>query len=219
MEDVIMKKTLLFPTLCLGVGKGQGCKTLEVKIELRKREYTNWDTMEKEIGYEFSACGSGLGHHGQCLDHFKEKAEQYMIDESRRELFNRVLAIWDRYHLNTLKPGTKWQMETFEELKAMVLKDKPELAEEFKKRNKYDLITKGALANESMGITNGYKPLMYDHNRGDYKYGSSWLAEPIPEDIIAEIISWNDIENFTKEELSVIRRKLIREHIRNNKAN
>jgi hypothetical protein len=130
-----------------------------------------------------------------------------------------VFAIWDRYHLNTLKPGTKWQMKTFEELKAMVLKDKPELAEEIKKIDEYDLITKGALANESMGITNGYKPLMYDHNRGDYKYGSAWLAEPIPEDIIAEIISWNDIENFTKEELSVIRRKLIREYIRNNKAN
>ena len=92
MREVVMKKTLLFPTLCLGVGIGHGCKTLEINIEVKKETFKDYETQQEVIGYVFSACGSGLGHGGQCLDHFKDKAEQYMIDESRRELFNRVFA-------------------------------------------------------------------------------------------------------------------------------
>ena len=190
MKNLVMKKKLLFPTLCLGVGKGQGCKTLEIDIELRKTEYTNWDTMEKEIGYEFSACGSGLGSCGQCLDRFKKHAEQYIIDESRKELFNRVFEIWDKYHLNTLKPGTKRQTEFLND----------------KRRSKEDYTERCAFLKD-------YN--LYDDN--GYKYGHGWLGQPIPEDIIAEILSWNDVENYSKEELSQIRRKLIREYKRENK--
>ena len=58
---------------------------------------------------------------------------------------------------------------------------------------------------------------MYDHARGDYRYGSAWLGKPIPKDIIEEILSWNEIENYTKDELEQIKRKLIREY--KNKAN
>ena len=193
MRDVIMKKTLLFPTLCLGVGKGQGCKTLEVKIEVRERTFKDYETQQEVIGYEFSACGSGLGYGGQCLDHFKEKAEQYMIDESRRELFNRVFAIWNEYHLNCMIAGTRKQEECLKEYEA---------------NNKYDYKeARKYLEEHNLLIDNGYE------------YGTSWLGKQIPTDIMDEVLSWKDIENFTKEELSVIRRKLIREHIRNNKAN
>ena len=193
MRDVIMKKTLLFPTLCLGVGKGQGCKTLEVKIEVRERTFKDYETQQEVIGYEFSACGSGLGYGGQCLDHFKEKAEQYMIDESRRELFNRVFAIWNEYHLNCMIAGTRKQEECLKEYEA---------------NNKYDYKeARKYLEEHNLLIDNGYE------------YGTSWLGKQIPTDIMDEVLSWKDIENFTKEELSVIRRKLIRDHIRNNKAN
>lgn len=193
MRDVIMKKTLLFPTLCLGVGMGQGCKTLEVKIEVRERTFKDYETQQEVIGYEFSACGSGIGWHGQCLDRFKEKAEQYIIDESRRELFNRVLEIWNEYHLNCMIAGTRKQEECLKEYKA---------------NNKYDY-TKACkyLEEHDLLVDNGYK------------YGSAWLGKQIPTEIMDEVFSWKDIENFTKEELSVIRRKLIREHIRNNKTN
>ena len=193
MRDVIMKKTLLFPTLCLGVGTGQGCKTLEVKIEVRERTFKDYETQQEVIGYELSACGSGLGWHGQCLDRFKEKAEQYVIDESRRELFNRVFAIWNEYHLNCMIAGTRKQEECLKEYKANNKYDYKEACKYLEERN--------------LLIDNGYK------------YGTAWLGKKIPTEIMDEVFSWKDIENFTKEELSVIRRKLIREHIRNNKAN
>ena len=189
MKEVVMKKKLLFPTLCLGVGKGQGCKTLEVSIEVRKRTFKDYETQQEVIGYEFSACGSGLGYGGQCLDHFKEEAEKYMIDESRRELFNRVFAIWNEYHLNCMIAGTKKQMECLEGCDSHDYTDRCKYLEE------HDLL-----------VDNGYK------------YGTSWLGKQIPREIMDEVFSWKDIENFSKEELSVIRRKLIREYIRNNKA-
>ena len=62
MRDVIMRKVLLFPTLCLGVGVGHGYKTLEVVVELRKNEFTDWETMQEVAGYELSICGTGMGH-------------------------------------------------------------------------------------------------------------------------------------------------------------
>ena len=212
MKKVVMKKELLFPTLCLGVGKGQGHKTINVGIELRETQYRNWDTMEMENGYELSIC---VKNRGYGLYYFKKHAEQYMIDENRRELFNRLFDIWDEYHMNTMEPGTKWQTEMYNKLRENCIKEKPELAKEF--NDSYAIITKGALANISMGIVNGYKPLMYDHARGDYRYGSAWLGKPIPKDIIEEILSWNEIENYTKDELEQIKRKLIREY--KNKAN
>lgn len=193
MRNVIMKKTLLFPTLCLGVGKGHGCKTLEVKIEVRKRTFTDYETRQEVIGYEFSACGSGLGCGGQCLDHFKEKAEQYMIDESRRELFNRVFEIWNKYHLNTMIAGTKKQEECLKEYETNHKYNYTEACKYLEERN--------------LLVDNGYR------------YGTGWLGKQIPPEIMDEVFSWENIENFTKDELSVIRRKLIREHIRNNKAN
>lgn len=190
MKSVVMKKKLLFPTLCLGVGKGQGCKTLEIDIELREREFTDWETKTTLVGYEFSACGSGLGYGGQCLDHFKEHAEQYIIDESRRELFNRVFDVWNKYHLNTLQAGTKRQTEFLKE-NGYLGKDYKEKCDFLKENNLYE--------------DNGYK------------YGHGWLGQPIPEDIIKEVLSWNEIKNFTKKELSQIRRRLIREYKRKDK--
>ena len=193
MRNVIMKKTLLFPTLCLGVGTGHGCKTLEVNIEVRERTFKDYETREEVVGYEFSACGSGLGWHGQCLDHFKDKAEQYMIDESRRELFNRVFAIWNEYHLNSMIAGTRKQEECLEE---------------YLSEHKYDYTECCKYLKE--------KGLLVDNG---YTYGSAWLGKQIPTEIMDEIFSWKDIENLTREELSVIRRKLIREYIRNKKTN
>ena len=190
MKNIIMKKKLLFPTLCLGVGVGHGYKTLEVDIELREREFVDWETRQTVVGYEFSACGTGMGYGGQCLDHFKEKAEQYMIDEPRRELFNRVFAIWDEYHLNTLNAGTKKQYEFLKSLGMHT--EKYEVQCQILKEHG-----------------------MYDDN--GYLYGHGWLGKQIPNEVLDEVLSWKDIENFTREELSQIRRKLIREYKRSQK--
>ena len=185
MKDIIMRKVLLFPTLCLGVGVGHGYKTLEVVVELRKNEFTDWETMQEVAGYELSICGTGMGYGGQCLDTFKNKAEQYMIDELRRELFNRVFAIWDEYHLNTLNAGTKKQFECLEQCDALTL--------------------------DYEGRCNVLKEQgLYDDN--GYLYGHGWLGKQIPTEVLDEILSWEDIEIFTKEELSTIRRRLIRQY-------
>ena len=76
----------------------------------------------------------------------------------------RLIEIWEKYHLNYLKAGTPIQ-EKF--------------INEWKQNNKYDY-TAACEALKEAGI--------YKDN--GYKYGSGWLFEEIPQEIIREI------ENF-----------------------
>ena len=48
---LVFKKTLHFPTVCVGVGKGQGFKTVKVDIQLEKRTCKDWETLEEKRMY------------------------------------------------------------------------------------------------------------------------------------------------------------------------
>ena len=163
---VIMENKLYFPTVCCGVGRGQGCKTLEIEVKLATQMCTDWNTMERKEMYVFTACGHGMGRWGQCLDTFKDKAVQYIMPQEKRELFNRVFEIWKEYHLNDMQSGTQIQTE-------ILLAKDPTLhyATNYSDACRY-------LENQGLLYHNGYK------------YGSGWLCKPIPESVVEEILSW-----------------------------
>lgn len=80
-----------------------------------------------------------------------------------------IAKVWDKWHLNDLNAGTVKQQA---------------FINEWKKNNKYDY----SLACEALKTAGLYE----DNN---YKYGHSWLINPLPENIITEIITIFDKYN------------------------
>lgn len=192
--EIIMQNKLYFPTLCIGVGRGHGCKTLEVEVELSTQICKDWDTLEEKRMYIFSACGSGMGHAGQCLDVFKEKAFQYMMPEEKQALFDRIYKVWKEYHLNDMQSGTKSQTE------ALLTKDKTlHYASNYKQGCDYL---------RSIGLYN---------DRG-YMYGHGWLCKPIPDEIVNEILSLGAIKSEPREAIEAMRKALRREYAKRRKV-
>ncbi len=85
--------------------------------------------------------------------------------------FEKLLDIWDRWHLNDLKAGTSRQRKIIEE------------HEDEAKYNKFDKFLDRPVA------------ILEDHDaqpdtetsgfgKDGYKYGSQWLYEPLPDDVI-----------------------------------
>ena len=185
--ETIFKKTLQFPTVCVGVGKGQGFKTVKVEIRLATQLCKDWETLKEKQMYVFTAMASGKGHYGQCLDFVQENAEKYMIPEERRALYNRIYEIWREYHLNDLQSGTKKQ--------TALLTEELHRADHYREACKYL---------ESVGLF---------EDRG-YKYGHGWLCKEIPTEIVAEIMTWKDIEDLSKFEIEQMRRKLYKTEVR-----
>jgi len=90
--------------------------------------------------------------------------------DTLKELFphnqkmKRIIEVWERYHLNDMKAGTPAQEK---------------LVEEYTKDNGFDYTAVCEyLKQNDLYIDNGYR------------YGSSWLFEEIPAEIIAEITTW-----------------------------
>ena len=176
--ELIFKKTLHFPTVCVGVGKGQGFKTVRVEICLATQLCKDWETLEEKRMYVFTASARCKRHGGQCLDHIHEKAEQYIMPDERRVLYNRIYKIWSEYHLNDLNAGTKKQ--------TALLTDTQRRADHYREACKHL---------ESIGLL---------EDRG-YKYGHGWLCKEIPAEIVAEIMTWKDVEDLNDFEIKKLR--------------
>jgi hypothetical protein len=80
-------------------------------------------------------------------------------NEWNDEMMTKLLEIWERWHLNDMKAGTPKQ-EAF--------------IREWKKENRYDY-TKACDALAKAGL------LYVEHG---YKYGSAWLTEEVPQNVI-----------------------------------
>lgn len=85
---------------------------------------------------------------GQCLDDAKE-----LLPE-------RLVQIWEYWHLNDMRAGTFAQEQALKEVKDSF--------------DRLDWYTQACAYLESIG-------LLYDNG---YKYGSAWLTEELPEDVI-----------------------------------
>lgn len=96
---------------------------------------------------------------GQCLDTIKE----FLSDNG---LFMELHRFWKLYHLNDMHAGTPEQEAAIEEWK--------------KQGNKYDY-TKACEYLQTIGL---YE---VDLNGKPYKYGHTWLYQPIPENDLARI--------------------------------
>lgn len=178
--ELVFKKTLHFPTVCVGVGKGQGFKTIEVQIELATQLCKDWETLEEKRMYVFTASASCKGIGGQCLDYIQENGEKYIMPDEKRVLYNRIYDIWSEYHLNDLQSGTKNQTE--------------HLTKELHRADHYEEACKYL---ENVGL---FK------DRG-YKYGHGWLCKEIPAEIVAEIMTWKDVDDLDTFEIKKLRQK------------
>ena len=136
---------------------GCGRRINEVFVEVRLKAVAQ--------GYEFAASGyiynsrkTDALEFGQCLDIIA----QYISDP----LFQEIHTLWEKYHLNTLNPGTPEQTKAVEEWKAA--------------GNKYNY-TKAVEYLKSIGL---YE---VQYNGRPYKYGKGWIYQPIPENDLTRI--------------------------------
>ena len=176
--EKVFKKILHFPTVCVGVGRGQGFNTITVEIELATQLCKDWETLEERRMYVFTAMAHCKGRWGQCLDFIHENAEKFIMPDEKKDLYSRIYKVWKEYHLNDLQSGTKKQTEA--------------LTEELHRADHYREACKYL---ESVG-------LFEDRS---YKYGHGWLCKEIPAEIVAEIMTWKDIEDLGEFEIKKLR--------------
>lgn len=114
-------------------------------------------SMQGEI---WNPAKSDLYEGGQCVD---TVAKRFPRDKKAQ----RMVAIWQRWHLNDMRAGSPAQQA---ELKKHTFPGYPANHYEWAS----DVLTKAGLNPD-----NGYK------------YGHAWLREELPADVVAEIQSWS----------------------------
>lgn len=135
--------------------------------------------------------GSDITQGGQCID---DIADAFPQDEK----LQRMRRIWERWHLNDMKAGSPRQ-EAW--LKAhRVERD----AQGANVRDYYQWATNclaeaGLNPDREFAYT-GSGAVNVKQDRG-YIYGSAWVHEEIPADVIAEIVSWSEAPGSTPEEI------------------
>lgn len=91
-----------------------------------------------------------------------KEMEKYAVQ--KRQNFDEIIEIWKRYHLNDMRAGTPKQERA---------------VREYCKNNEYDY-NKVREYLDSVG-------LLVDNG---YTYGTSWLYEEIPQDVLNKIFKW-----------------------------
>jgi hypothetical protein len=144
-------------------GIGRKINTVEIKIELKEKETaTHYETLQTISNVPVFTASGGIWNNiksdyiccGQMIDEIAKLFPNY-------KQVQRIKEIWERFHLNDMKTGTKKQTEIRNETK---LTDYEEIC--------------------------AYLKLVGCYEDNGYKYGHGWLYEPIPEDILNEIKSW-----------------------------
>jgi len=136
---------------------------ITVEIELRAGSTAlHWETLEPiENIFELSICGNVWnGSHTDIVSGGQNIDE--LVKLIRTPKMRRIHAIWQAYHLNDTRAGTKTQTAYLDGLKAAGWKyDYSAACEQLKSIGLYE-------------------------DKG-YKYGHGWLYQPIPQDVIDEI--------------------------------
>ena len=157
MPTLIAKKHI---EMCLNPSKTS--RTITFVIELRQldshcRDYTDLSTLANT--YELSVCGSTRKN--GCICQMQDEIISYRdrVRKEDLEKFDKIIKLWKKYHLNTLHAGTKAQEDAI------------------------------AKAHISGGYTDHCKYLESINllvDRG-YKYGTDWLCQQLPDDVINTI--------------------------------
>jgi len=142
---------------------------VEISARIRVATRKDWENLKEDKFTNLSITGSLFYSNGS------KKNPDFItfgqINTALREIqkdvqwifptrLNKVLEIWDEYHLNDLQAGTKRQTELLKILEA----------EKLKYDEKLKILKKNGLE-----VDQGYK------------YGSEWLAKRIPEKILEEL--------------------------------
>ena len=147
-----------------------------LKIECEDREKGNhvcrdWETLEPVTdGGTFSICGDCGGGSGQCYDEIVPTPTQ-----------KKLIDFWKTYHLNTMRAGTRKQMEALERIKPKLDAQKKCGSERWNIQERY-LRFIGLLI-----------------DRG-YKYGTDWLYRPYPQEELYKIIAEIEAEELKRRE-------------------
>ena len=136
---------------------GCGRRINEVVVEVRLN--TIGDQVEFIAhGYIYNSKKTDVLCCGQCLDTIAEYINN--------PLFNEIYSFWDKYHLNTLNPGTLEQTKAVEEWKAA--------------GHKYNYT-------EAVEYLKGIGLYEVQYRGRPYKYGQGWIYQPIPKNDLARI--------------------------------
>ena len=171
---------------------------LDVSLRKRSREDGEKTIDLKEtpaIWYEFSASGgfwnnihSDYIQCGQCLDTMIQF--QRDITPENRAILKKVFGWWKLYHLNDMNAGSRNQIKAVKDFRETLPKDKQNIW------NGDDMITnhlkKIGLYYDTSKLTKSErlasKMRMQLTGKSDgYKYGSAWLVELIPDDVLADM--------------------------------
>ena len=135
---------------------------IKIEINLDKREYIHYESMEYELMDTLSISGGYSECSGQIADTLLEEFLNGNIElNMETTAFFNLLNIWKNYHLNDLTAGCKVQ-------------------EDFLKTVEYSDYNEACDLLEQEGI--------YEVN--GYKYGYRWLCRPIPIKSIVEFIKY-----------------------------
>lgn len=138
-----------------------GRKANEVTIEVELRE--------REKGLELSICGNVWNNIKTDVYSGGQNYDTILELFPNRKKVKRIVEVWKEYHLNGMNAGTKRQKNYIKELEK-----NPDF------RYEYTEVCKEL---EKAG-------LLYDKEENNYQYGSAWLFETLPENIIEEVKSW-----------------------------
>ncbi len=112
----------------------------------------------------FSSCG-------QCSDVLSRALQNGTLPEDRREEAKKLLSIWERWNLNHLRDGSPRQEEFIRNLTA------------------HPGYGRAGQVLSAAGLNPDTE---YLHNGKPYKYGSEWLYEPLPQDVLDWVASLSD---------------------------
>ena len=162
-------------TLDLGkvdyLNNGKCSCPVEVSMELTLRA-----NAEGTEYWEFTAVGDILNHLGTKIYHAGQCLDTIAEFRSDNKDFRTVYAWWKKYHLNSINPGTREQMEAIAEYR----KANPE---RFTYKDECDYL-------ESLDL---YEVKFFGHtekkkyNGELYRYGTGWVINFIPEEVVEEM--------------------------------
>ncbi|MCK5639870.1 MAG: hypothetical protein KAJ19_03705 [Gammaproteobacteria bacterium] len=134
--------------------------TLTLK-EKEKTQKVNDMLITSKPGITLSICGDSKHYGGQIHDTIKSEFPDYKRHDVKYKRIARIIQIWERWHLNDLTAGTVMQEDAIRE---------------WKRTNDYEYGAACAFLKD-IGL----------YEVKGYKYGTAWLFEKIPDEIITEI--------------------------------
>jgi len=142
-------------------GYGNGRKSCLMEVEICLKDSDKGPAFSV-MGNVWNSSGTDIILGGQCLDTLAEFAKSFR--QPLRTAFRKIHGLWKEYHLNDMKAGTPEQERCLESAPVKVMD--------------YDVACDYLKANGLYEVELDGKP---------YRYGESWLYEPIPPSVLSAI--------------------------------